>query len=152
LDWNVDALGVYSIHLDDAVELFSELLEVPVVKDATWVGVRQFWRHVPGPLALCRAWLLVRAQMREIHWSPTTSSGFAGRLVALKAEVPNDQQDGFVLLGSDFIPLHDSFNSTVELMWSALLRWLFYSGSQGWFGKGTVWQTVRAAFVRGSCS
>eukprot|EP00966_Prymnesium_polylepis_P217572 5035525-Prymnesium_polylepis.1 len=23
-------------HLDDAVELFSELLEVPVVKDATW--------------------------------------------------------------------------------------------------------------------
>eukprot|EP00966_Prymnesium_polylepis_P079467 1841729-Prymnesium_polylepis.1 len=36
LDWNVDALGVYSIHLDDAIELFSELLEVLIVKDATW--------------------------------------------------------------------------------------------------------------------
>ena len=63
-----------------------------------------------------RAWLLVRAQMREIYLSPTMASGFAGRLVALKAEVPDDQQDSFVLLGSDFIRLHDSFNSTVELM------------------------------------
>ena len=41
LAWSVDAHGVYSIHIDDAVELFSDLLDVPTVKDPTWTGV---WR------------------------------------------------------------------------------------------------------------
>eukprot|EP00966_Prymnesium_polylepis_P135223 3125598-Prymnesium_polylepis.2 len=67
--------------------------------------------------------------MREVHWSPTTAAGFAGRLLALKADVPDDQQDGFALLGSDFIRLHDALNSTVELgCWTAAeeinLQWL----------------------------
>ena len=72
------------------------------------------------------------------------ASGFAGRLVALKAEVPDDQQDGFMLLGSDFIRLHDSFNSTVELMCTAAevinLQWL----------TGLVWERNSLADSEGS--
>ena len=144
LDWVVDPHGVYSIHFDDAIELFSELLDLPLVKDPTWVGVLHFWRQVPGPLAMWRAWLLVRAQMREVHWSPTTASGFASRLVSLKAEVPDDQQNGFVLLGTDFIRLHDAFNSTVELAWTGAeqvnLQWL----------SGLVWERNSLADGQGS--
>ena len=144
LDWHVDAHGVYSFHFDDAVELFAELLELPVVKDPTWAGVWRFWRRVPGPLAMWRAWLLVRAHMREAHWAPTTAAGFAARLVALKADVPAEEQDGFVLLGSDFIRLHDAFNSTVELHWTApevvSLQWL----------SGLVWERDSLADSNGS--
>ena len=58
--------------------------------------------------------------------------------------MPNDQQDGFVLLGSDFIRLHDSFNFTVELMWTAaevvVLQWL----------TGLVWERNSLADSQGS--
>ena len=89
LAWNVDAHGVYSIHFDYAVELFSDLLDVPTVKDPTCTGVWRFWERVPGPLAMWRAWLLVRYRMSECDWAPNTAAGFAGRLVALKADVPD---------------------------------------------------------------
>ena len=119
LDWNVDAHGVYSIHFDDAVELWADLLDVPVVKDATWTGVWIFWERVPGPLAMWRAWQLVRPRMGETNWAPTTAAGFSGRLVALKADVPVEESDGFDLRGSDFLRLYDGFNYTVELRWAA---------------------------------
>ena len=35
LDWNIDAHGVYSIHFDDAVELWADLLDIPLVKDSS---------------------------------------------------------------------------------------------------------------------
>eukprot|EP00966_Prymnesium_polylepis_P328924 7384699-Prymnesium_polylepis.1 len=119
LDWNIDA---------DAVELWADLLDVPTVKDATWTGVWSFWERVPGPLAMWRAWQLVRPRMRETDWSPTTAAGFSGRMVALKADVPATESDGFNLLGSDFVRLYDGFNFTIEHRWVAaevvILQWL----------------------------
>eukprot|EP00966_Prymnesium_polylepis_P114239 2639829-Prymnesium_polylepis.1 len=44
-----------------------------------------------------RAWLQVRARMSECDWAPSTATGFAGRLVALKADVPDAEQDAFNL-------------------------------------------------------
>ena len=65
LQWAVSAGGDYSIHFDDAVVLFGALLELPLVKDATWAGVYRFWEQVPGPLALWRAWLLAGSRCHE---------------------------------------------------------------------------------------
>ena len=43
--------------------------------------------------------------------------------------------------------------STLQLSWHGPgLNRSTFSGSQGWCGRGTAWQMVRAAFVRGSCS
>ena len=91
-----------------------------------------------------RAWQLVRPRMREADWAPTTAAGFSGRLVALKADVPVEESDGFDLRGSDFLRLYDGFNYTVELRWAAadvvVLQWL----------SGLVWERNSLADAHGS--
>ena len=86
----------------------------------------------------------MRPRMREADWSPTTAAGFSGRVVALKADVPTAESDGFNLLGSDFIRLYDGFNFTVERRWVAA-----EVGSLQWLS-GLVWERNSLADAHGS--
>jgi hypothetical protein len=68
----------------------------------------------------------------------------AARLVTLKASVPSDEWDGFYLLGSDFLPLHSTWDQTDDLHWPAAdvvnLQWL----------KGLVWERNSLADSNGT--